>query len=236
MDFFLTFFVTGKSCLTGNRVFVLLPMALVWLSWKNSPMEYDRCWWGLSTFLFFFACSPYSRGQKSQKPGVLRINRSGLIVSLLSPAKKSATHSSVHCLPSCKISEYLACVGFSARRLEDEHDWARLWAITCAKLGAHTVHGFLVKLRAAPDISGVLTRHKLIWVTLVWYLQPKLSRSSMTSRFDFSIRLLAQCTVYRHEDFTVDALAYDLFDYQISRPQVRYTGVENSSTDRKSVV
>ena len=52
----------------------------------------------------------------------------------------------------------------------------------------------------------------------------------MTSRFDFSIRLLAQCTVYRHKDFTVDTLAYDLFNYQISRPQVRYTGVENSST------
>ena len=33
---------------------------------------------------------------------------------------------------------------------------------------AHTVHGFLVKLRAAlHDISGVSTRHKLIRVTLV---------------------------------------------------------------------
>jgi len=89
---------------------------------------------------------------------------------------------------------------------------------------AHTVHDFLVKLRAVDSgISGILIRHKLIRV-------PRSSRSSTTSRFDFSIRLLTQCTVYRREDFTVGTLAYGLFDCQISMFQVRYMGVGNFST------
>ena len=52
----------------------------------------------------------------------------------------------------------------------------------------------------------------------------------MTSRFDFSIRLLAPYIVYRHKDFTVGTLAYNLLNRQVSMLQMRYTGVGNFST------
>ena len=83
-------------------------------------------------------------------------------------------------------------------------------------------------MSAPTRISGVLTRHKPIRVTFVWYPQPRLLRSSTTSRFDFSIRLLVQCTVYRREDFTVDTLTRNLLDRRISMLQVKHTGVGKS--------
>ena len=42
--------------------------------------------------------------------------------------------------------------------------------------------------------------------------------SSTTSSFGFSIRLLAQCIVYRRKDFTASALIYKLCGFQISGP------------------
>jgi len=79
---------------------------------------------GTIDFFFFSECSPDSRGQKVSKPGVLGIYRSGLVIGSLLLARKRAMGSPAHCLPLRKISEHLACVGFSARRLEDEYDWA----------------------------------------------------------------------------------------------------------------
>jgi len=65
---------------------------------------------------------PTPEAEKSRKPGVSGTDRSGLIADSLSPARKRDTGSQAHSLSSCKTSEFLACVGFSARRPADKRD------------------------------------------------------------------------------------------------------------------
>ena len=57
-----------------------------------------------------------------QNPCVLKTNLLGLIQYVPPRVTNQNLDSSVRYPLSAKISEHLACVGFSARRLEDEHD------------------------------------------------------------------------------------------------------------------